>query len=198
VSAYVRNNFGFVLFVSVLGLSSLFFTVQVEATRRDGAKARLHAEIPSGTVVRVEDTLDGDELLVRPPGGEVFVVRLTGVKTFDPKSQDPDVGGYGRNALDYLGRQLVGQLITLEFAEFELDRSGRLLAYARLGEEDVGAALLAQGLALPFLKYPSEREATYRQAQERARSQRAGLWANGRATERALALLAAWEASRDD
>ena len=53
---------------------------------------------------------------------------------------------------------------------------GRLLAYIHAEGEDVGAALLAIGLARVYVEGDASREEQYLEIQRQARAQRQGLW----------------------
>ena len=200
----IRYNLAFFAFIAVLLGCSAFFTWQVEAFRSRTSKARLDRPIPSGTRVSIAHIIDGDEAVVSlADSGQRFVVRLLGIKAFDPVVNDTDLGVYGRAAVDYL-RDRLGQsqsqeasVVTLEFPRFTTDTKGRVLAFARLDEQDLGLSLVREGLALAYLVYPFDREDEYRRTMEQAQRERRGLWSTEKSAQRARALLASWRASRE-
>lgn len=193
----IQNNLGFVLFVGTLIGLSAFFTVRVEAFRARGAKSKLVERIDPGTEVTLVDVLDGDELVVTAPSGANFRVRILGIKAFDPTATEPGISIFGKFAVVYLTK-FKGERLRLEFQEFKKDSRGRLLSYVMVGKEDLGGTLVARGLALAYVKYPVAREEQYRRAMVKAEQERKGLWYNQRAIDRARALIASWEADRDD
>jgi endonuclease YncB( thermonuclease family) len=192
----IRQNLSFVAFLAVLGLCSAFFTYRVEAMRAKVAKARSSEDVPSGTEVTVLEAIDGDELTVRPPSGQPFVVRLLGIKAFNPATHDPETGAFARSCLSQL-QELVGKRVVVEYEELKRDRSGRILAYLRRGELDVALELVKRGLVPVFVKYPFSRETEYRAAQVSARRDRQGLWGHRGARSHTDVLLSTWEAARE-
>ena len=152
--------------------------------------------IASGTVATVVDVLDGDEVTVTAANGDTFGIRILGIKAFNHVANDPGIRIWGERAVSQLTRTIKGKKVTIEFTEFKKDSSRRLLAYLKQGEEDVGMALVADGSALAYTKYPHAREPAYRTAQARAWKTRTGLWGSKEAAARGLALKDAWEADR--
>lgn len=192
----IRHNLAYMAFLTILIACSAFFTYRVEAFRARTSKARLTATISSGTEVAVERVIDGDEISVRSAEDRSFLVRLLGIKSFEPGANDPDVGIFGRSAVAFLEQKLAGETARVEFEEFKTDRSGRLLAYVRLGDEDVGRSLIERGLTLVYTEYPFSREAEYLQVQTGARHANRGLWGTPKAAQRAEALFETWAAER--
>ncbi len=192
----IRNNPKFIVFLTVLMSASLFFTVRVEQMRASVAKARIASALPSGTAVEVLDVVDGDELTVRAEGGKNFVIRILGVKSFDPVAYDRGISVFGRSCVAHLRQQVVGKKATLQFEEFRQDKSGRVLTYLEFEGQDVGRELLARGLTLVYVQYPSSREEDYLAVQKKARGDRVGLWGAEEASQRAQALLASWREQR--
>ena len=192
----VRYNLGFLLFIVAVMSVSGYFTYRVEEMRGRGAKARITESIAANTEVTVVDVIDGDELVARAAGGENFVVRILGIKSFDPVANDPHTGVFGHSAFVYLDSTVKGQSAQLEFDSFQKDKRGRVLAYVNHGGVDVGKELVTRGLSLAYVKYPFAREPAYRLAQAEARDAQAGLWGSPRAVQRAEALVQTWEAVR--
>lgn len=73
------------------------------------------------------------------------------------------------------------------------DRFGRYIATIYADEHDVGLVLVDQGLVLAYTVYPFPAMTVYLQAQDAARKAKRGLWANGEASERAMALIKEWQ-----
>ena len=194
----VRNNLGYMVFIaSLVGLSG-FFTYRVEGFRGLGAKARLTESIAAGAEVAVVDVIDGDEVVVKTSGGENFVVRLLGIKSFDPVVNDPSIGMFGRSAAAYLETELQDEQVTLEFEVLEKDSKGRVLAYVHKGDKDIGQDLVARGFSLVFVQFAFSRESAYQLVQAEARDARKGLWGDPRAVQRAQALLRSWRVRRGE
>ncbi len=197
----IRHNLPYFGFCGLLIGFSSFFTIQVEAFRSHTAKARTAEAIESGAEVTVLDALDGDELLVRAGDGngdgDEFVVRVLGIKAFDPEVNDPQIGDIGRSAVRYLGRELSGAQVTLEIEATERDSRGRILAYVVKDGTDVGATLIERGLALAFIRYPTGREDEYLKLQQQAQAAAEGIWGVPGATARARSLIEMWKAERE-
>ncbi|NKX43877.1 thermonuclease family protein [Roseibacterium sp. KMU-115] len=88
------------------------------------------------------------------PGAGRFRARLTGFDT--PESHEPRCAAEAaaaRAATDRL-RALVRQAATVEARLGDLDRYGRRLVGLRLDGRDVGATLIAEGLAVPYTGGP--------------------------------------------
>lgn len=116
---------------------------------------------PSG----LPEVIDGDSL--RLSG---LAIRLKGVDA--PELQQTcERGGHryrcGGVAKDAMVRKIGGRPVACRLSG--RDRYGRSLAFCRVGEEDIGAWLVEEGLAVGYGAY--ERE------EARARARRAGLWA---------------------
>ncbi len=129
-----------------------------------------------GLLLRVERVIDGDTIDLAT--GER--VRVLGIDA--PERRDPDGGVrlMAEEAKQRLTALASGQAVRVVVAtpESPRDRYGRLLAHVEvpgLAEPDVGAVLLAEGLAVP---YPAAhpRAAHYRSLAERARHEGVGLW----------------------
>lgn len=133
----------------------------------------------TGRVVRVAD---GDTLTVQDAQRQRWKIRLAGIDA--PELHQ----AYGRRARLYLRRLTLHKTVYIEWQQ--KDRYGRLLG--RLWVQppdcptcpwtlDAGAALLSSGLAWWYRPYAAEQEAATRQryatAENEARNQRHGLWA---------------------
>jgi micrococcal nuclease len=99
---------------------------------------------------RVVSVVDGDTLDMSCPGTGPFRARLTGYDT--PESFEPGCAAEARaarRATDRL-RTLVADARTIDPAIGGTDRYGRRLVRLALDGQDVGAILIAEGLAVPY------------------------------------------------
>lgn len=183
--------------IATLAASSVFFALSVELRRHRWSTGAAGATLATGALVEVVQVLDGDEVSVKLPGGSSVIVRLLGVKAFEPKVNEPGLSEYGDAAVQQLERLLARPApLTLEFEAPQHDDAGRLLAYLRKDSVDVGATLIEGGIALAFTRYGFSREGAYVALQQRAKERAKGLWSSTRAIERAQALEEQWRAER--
>lgn len=206
------HHLPYITFIVVLLACSAFFTYQVEGFRARVSKARLTGVIASGTQAQVVNVVDGDELVVKTAEDSGFVIRILGIKSFDPVAAEPAVGAVGLQARHYLLDTLEGRTVTIEFDEFAKDPRGRLLAFVRLGNDDgdggnggsdggidgidIGADMVQRGLTLTYTRFPFARSAQYLELQADAERASRGLWALPKAAQRARALMESWHAER--
>lgn len=183
--------------VFVLLATSVYFAASVELRRGAWSSGGTEA-VQSGDPVEVLQVIDGDEVSVKhKPTGETFVIRILGIKAFDPKVNDPGLSEIGDAAVRQLTGLTDGPLV-VEYDETKTDKSGRLLAWLRADDVDVGERLIRDGYALAYTRYPQGREDAYRAAELEAKTRGRGLWSIPRARERATALHEKWEAERGD
>jgi len=183
----------------VLLVASTFFLVRAESFRRS-IRRRQTDFFETGDRVRIERVIDGDEVVVVGRDKRQTVVRLLGIKSFDPTRHDPLLSHYGTICVDYIKSNYLDRDARLAIGEPRTDTRGRLLAYLELGEDDVGLTLVRRGLTLVYNRYDFSRVQKYAQAEVRAMKARTGLWSNSGVATRAQALKAVWdeERSRDD
>lgn len=119
--------------------------------------------------------VDGDSVWVKPDrGGAPRPVRLRGIDA--PEICQP----YGRAARDALASRVLDRPVTLRL--HGRDAYQRLLGeLATPSGDDVGAWMVSQGHA--WSPRYRGRDGAYARQQDRARDQRRGLWAEGRAIE---------------
>ena len=184
--------------VILLGLSAAF-AMDVEGRRGAWSTDKGAIDLANGAEVKVLQVIDGDEVSVAYAQGTV-VVRLLGIKAFDPKVQEPGISAVGQACAASLERMTRsdGVHVVIRYDEAKADKAGRLLAYLHANDVDVGRALLEQGHALAYTRYPFSREQDYLSAEDVARTRGEGLWSSPRAAVRAEALKATWEAQRKD
>ena len=116
--------------------------------------------------------IDGDTLVVEGPDGDV-TVRIIGINT-------PERGEcFADEATDALEELVDGEELELVEDVSDLDQYGRALRYVETTSGvDVGAELVADGMAIARRYEPDvDRSSRYQSLQERARTDRRGLWA---------------------
>ena len=183
--------------IMLLCCVSTYFTYQVQARRKGLKGKRNAAQLASGTKLEPIKAIDGDEVSVKA-GGTPAVVRLLGIKAFSASAAEGDIQSIGkaaRRGADKLLRAGKGPLV-IEYSKFKRDKHGRTLAYLRRGERDIGLELVRRGLVMVYTRYKFARQALYLTAEAKARAQELGLWGSPKATVRATALKAVWEADR--
>ena len=129
------------------------------------------ADTLTGRVLRV---IEGDQLVVLTPGQAQQRVRLEGI---DAPERGQTGGGRSR---DYLARQVTGRFVVVDYQR--RDRYGALVGKVLLGGVDMNLEQLKAGMAWYYRHFaealaPSDRMA-YEQAEQEARRERRGLWAN--------------------
>lgn len=130
----------------------------------------------SPSEVKVVRVVDGDTIVVRR-GKEREKVRVLLVDT--PETVKPGVKPqcYGRKASAFTDRMVDRRRVTLKYDRELRDRYGRTLAYVELGDRDLGAELVAAGLARVKVYPPNKARARqYKRLERKARQARVGLW----------------------
>jgi micrococcal nuclease len=127
----------------------------------------------------VTRVIDGDTIEVSL-NGQVEKVRLIGVDT--PETVDPrkTVQCFGKEASARTKELLTGKTVTLVKDVSETDRYHRWLRYVYLDGVFINQQLVLEGYAHarsypPDVKYQAE----FRAAEEQAREQKKGMWAEG-------------------
>ena len=175
--------------VAILTAASLFFTLGAEQRRRGVVDKE--AELHNGDVVQFQQVVDGDAVLLAKDGQTVSV-RVLGVKAFS-SSEKGASGRYGQEARLRLERELENQSIQVLLNEASpRDPNGRYLAELLVDDRNVGLDLVKRGLVLVYSKYPFPTISIYLQAQEQARSEKKGLWADPDTAKRARLLSQSW------
>jgi micrococcal nuclease len=130
------------------------------------APARLYSsEEPfTGLVVRV---VDGDMIHVQH-GDESAKVRLEGIDA--PESGQT----FGPKAREVLVKKILARTVTVK--PTGVDKYGRTLAVVWINERNVNLEMVREGFAWHFKKY--SKDAALAAAEENAREQRRGLWAD--------------------
>ena len=130
---------------------------------------------PEGRAAEVRHVIDGDTIVVVSDGGE-DTVRLLGI---DTPEREPQECGYraATRALERLAAGREVQLVT-DPTQDRRDSYGRLLAYVDAPDgRDLGEQLVREGWARVYVfDEPFDRVDEYRDAYDRARARRAGLF----------------------
>ncbi|MCA9654614.1 MAG: thermonuclease family protein [Myxococcales bacterium] len=195
-SLEVSSNHVYWLVVVALTVCTLFFVGSVQE-RRGQLRTDRSVKIDSGTVVTLVRVIDADEVSVRPEGGGTFVVRLLGVKGFSTTVNEPGLSGLGQNAASHLERLLVDKPVSVVFDELATDRSGRVLAYLEVEDQDVGEQMVRVGQLVTYTRFAFSREERYLSAEAEARTHRTGLWGNYKAVSRVQGWQDTWKAARE-
>jgi len=154
--------------------------------------------------VRIVDVIDGDELLITNADGARTVLRLLGIKSFNPTVSDPTLSEYGRICFNYLKGLTLDQDARLEISAKGIDDEGRLLGTLHLegGDGkwtvDVAGDLIQKGYTLVYTKYDFERMDQYLGIQRAAKEQKAGLWSDPKIASRAESMVSVWTRERVD
>lgn len=111
--------------------------------------------------------VDGDTLDIH---GEV--IRLLDVDAFE-SAQTCTGQPCGKWAADFVGRMIGGR--DVDCLGEERDAYGRLLAHCFIDKEDIGGALVANGLGVAYRKYST----AYVPIEDQARAAKRGVWAQG-------------------
>ena len=185
-----RTSTVFWSIIAVLFGASTFYGLgvlsQVHTTHRAAGS------LVSGDIVQLAKVIDGDTVLVEKDEAESVIVRILGIKAFESKIQHDVTAAYGRAAEEALGRAGERPLRVL-LNNPAKDRRGRTLATLFSGDQDVGLRLVRDGLALVYTVYPFPAMPLYLNAQEQARTEQRGLWADREVRERAEAIMREWQ-----
>ena len=194
----ISPNVAFWGVCSVLLACAVFFAISVEYRR--GTWSTLTGEdVKNGMQLTLHRVIDGDEVAMRTVDGETFVVRLLGIKCFEPSGTEVGIAAAGQQCMRALETLLKddGSTASLAFTGNVLrDSRERVLAYLEKNGQDIGRALVHEGHAMVFVRYPFDREGDYLADQVTAKNESKGLWGHPKARARAEALLASWTAER--
>ena len=130
-----------------------------------------HAESLSGRVVGV---LDGDTIELLDEVKRTHRVRLSGIDA--PEKKQP----FGQRSKQSLSELTFGKPAVIEYSK--RDHYGRLLGKVLIDGKDANQAQLERGMAWMYRRYERELaaqdRALYSRAEELARTQKLGLWAD--------------------
>lgn len=126
--------------------------------------------------------VDGDTVVVRinnPPPGlqEEETIRMLGVDTPETVHPQKPVEVFGKEASEFTKKRLFGNVVFLAFDWDLRDNYDRLLAYIYLEDRSChNAALVSQGYAHAYVKYPFQFLEEFEILEKNARAQKRGLW----------------------
>jgi micrococcal nuclease len=145
----------------------------------DEVVPKAHVEENTYSVIKV---VDGDTLSI-DLNGTATTLRLIGINT--PETVDPrkPVECFGVEASNKAKEMLSGKYITIETDPTQdmYDKYGRLLAYVYLPDgTNFNKFMVAEGYAYEYTyNVPYIYQSEFKQAQQEARVQKIGLWADG-------------------
>ena len=149
-----------------LALAILMIT-GIQVAQADG---RFHPPFEvTGSVIKNHD---GDTIKLETDAPGVIPIRLSGADT-------PEVGqAYWKAARHYLRSLVTGQKTTAWC--YKLDRYDREVCHVRVGNQDIGQALIAAGYGWYAFQFAAEltdeQRLAYPEAERRASAGRIGLW----------------------
>ena len=176
--------------VIALGAASAYFGVRAETVRRSVQRAS--ADVQTGDLVSFAQVVDGDTVLLANGQGDTVTVRIVGIKSFDAPSPKDQGSAWTRSAVETLRKTLEGKPIRIMLSTPPKDRRGRTLATLFVDDDDVALTLVREGLVLVFTQYPFPAMQEYLREQDKAKSERRGLWNDPLASERAQLLVREW------
>jgi len=188
----MRISFNTIYFLIICSFiaCALFFTIKVVSFKQDVHQSNHF--VASGESVTVIRVVDGDEVAVQH-GRQRFVVRILGIKSFDPTVHDPLFAPAARLAYQYLKQETQGRELRLIYYDWARDDKHRVLAYLHLDECDVGLHMVEQGMSVVYERYPFERMDAYLAEEQAAMQQKHGLWAYPAVVKRVLLLKRVWQ-----
>jgi len=185
----------FKLAVVMLAGSSLFFTLQVITFKKDLTGGSKTLTIESGEKVTIHKIIDGDEVAVSLRDKN-FVVRILGIRSYDPTINDFQFQNAGQLAYSYLEENLLNKEAEVRFEKLKLDSKKRLLAYIHSGDKDIGADMISRGITLTYRRFPFTRMVRYLDIEKKARANRQGFWAMPVLIKASDRLIQLWEKQR--
>lgn len=133
---------------------------------------RSRVDVPSVVSGKVIHVYDGDTFLLRLNWIQRIRVRIAGIDAPEHNQAFGDVSGA------YLTTLIEGARVTISVKA--KDDYGRFVALVSCDERDVGYEMVSSGLAWSYSAYwrtvGAEKASQYRKAQNRAYSERIGLW----------------------
>ncbi|MFC1746629.1 thermonuclease family protein [Candidatus Riflebacteria bacterium] len=171
--------------------TSTFFTIRVTLFKKKLTSAGKKFELKSGTGVKFERAIDGDEIAVSHEN-QNFIVRILGIKSFDPTVNESGIAVIARQGLAYLDNGLKGKNLVLNFTKFTRDKKNRVLAYVESDGIDIGLQMVKKGITVVYTLHPFSRMDNYLSLEKQAMKASTGLWGNKETKKRALAWQISW------
>jgi len=123
---------------------------------------------------KVVGVLDGDTLDVLSPQRTLYRIRISGIDA--PEKGQP----FGQAAKRTLSDMAFSMMVTVTWRK--LDRYGRIVGKVDVHGQDVGLAMVQNGMAWHYKQYQSEQDShdrtSYSNAESTARAERKGLWSD--------------------
>jgi micrococcal nuclease len=133
---------------------------------------------------KVTRHIDGDTVhvtLENPPAGFAGIekIRMIGVDTPETVHPNMDVEYFGKEASAFTKDALLGRDVFIALDWDTRDKYGRLLAYIYTADGRChNAALIEQGFAHAYTRFPFQFLEEFRLLEHKARGAKAGLWAD--------------------
>ncbi|GAB4218690.1 MAG: hypothetical protein Fur009_0830 [Candidatus Microgenomates bacterium] len=130
---------------------------------------------------QVVNVVDGDTLDVEI-NGQIKRIRVIGINTPELKDPRKPVECFAQEASQKAKELLLGKKIRLETdsTQADFDKYGRLLRYVKVDNgQDFGLLMIKEGYAFEYTyNIPYKKQVDYKLAQEQARENKKGLWAD--------------------
>ena len=179
------------VFIAVIYGLAIFFTVEVLLFKKDLNSGGASLVIESGETVKIIRIIDGDEVQAQC-NDQRFVVRLLGIKSYDPSVNDPNLQNFARLALYFLEETLLNQEVLVYYDNYKFDSKGRLLAYIEYNNKDVGLEMVSMGYSLVYDRFEFSRMEGYKAVEAETITEREGLWAVPKLRVRSMELKKIW------
>lgn len=146
------------------------------------AERKKYCKIPpveSSSEAIVTRVIDGDTIVVKMIKSDLFyIVRLIGVDTPETVHPTKQVEYFGKEAIAYTKRNLLGKYVKLTYDWQKQDKYRRLLAYIWIDGKIFNRKIIEDGYAFAYIKYSFRDEymRQFRKAEEDARTHKRGLW----------------------
>ncbi|MBN2725344.1 MAG: thermonuclease family protein [Deltaproteobacteria bacterium] len=193
----------------VLGLSILLLAFSVRFIIGSWQfKSRLISKNPdlfkSGEIVKIEKVVDADEMSVSNKAGKRTLVRLLGIKSFDPFAGAFLFPRFGEQCFNFIKSNYEGKKAKIILMEKAKDKRGRLLAYVHVdsGREtekysvDIAKEILKRGLTMVYTRYEFSREKEYLKIEHQAVNSGLGIWSHEKSRSLAISLKQMWYSER--
>ena len=196
-------------FLSVLMLAAaLFFFINVQGIKSSLKKTNPEA-FRNNELVKITKIIDGDEVFVESQKGTKAIIRLLGIKSFDPTTSDPAILEYGKICFNFLEQKVLNKQAQVKLpAEIIIDKKGRLIAYLFLKDKDkdndsdndysvdLGKLLLQKGISMVYTRYDFAKMKEYLEVEAAANANHIGFWANKSIKSRVESLKKLWMEER--
>jgi endonuclease YncB( thermonuclease family) len=154
----------------ILGAYTLAIGITLLVVHTEVVTAKIVAQQKPGQwEARVVGITDGDTITVLTPNKEEVKIRLYGVDAPERKQ------AYGSKSKEFLASLVFGQTVII--SPVGRDLYGRTIAKVFFNGRDVGLTCIEYGYCWWYQDY-ARKESVYKKAQEKARKQELGLWAD--------------------